>query len=106
MQSVQLSHTRPASLVWIVPRRDRHWRGAGLAVPVFSLRTQHSVGVGEFLDLMPLVDLADRWGRSAHMAKARPWCMTYLLLAPASGMSCVFIGAWRTGGMILCVHAL
>ncbi|KAG2427622.1 hypothetical protein HXX76_012273 [Chlamydomonas incerta] len=43
-------------------RRDRHWRGAGVAVPVFSLRSQHSVGVGEFLDLIPLVDLADKSG--------------------------------------------
>ncbi|KXZ50081.1 hypothetical protein GPECTOR_18g59 [Gonium pectorale] len=43
-------------------RRDRHWRGAGVALPVFSLRTAHSVGVGEFLDLLPLVDLADRCG--------------------------------------------
>ncbi|GLC39071.1 4-alpha-glucanotransferase dpe2 [Pleodorina starrii] len=43
-------------------RRDRHWRGAGVAVPVFSLRTAHSVGVGEFLDLIPLVDLADKCG--------------------------------------------
>ncbi|EFJ42152.1 cytosolic 4-alpha-glucanotransferase [Volvox carteri f. nagariensis] len=43
-------------------RRDRHWRGAGVAVPVFSLRTNESVGVGEFLDLIPLVDLADKCG--------------------------------------------
>ncbi|GFR48695.1 hypothetical protein Agub_g10651, partial [Astrephomene gubernaculifera] len=43
-------------------RRDRHWRGAGVAVPVFSLRTAQSVGGGEFLDLLPLVDLADKCG--------------------------------------------
>lgn len=41
-------------------RHDRFWRGAGIAAPVFSLRTRESVGVGEFLDLIPLVDLADR----------------------------------------------
>jgi hypothetical protein len=41
-------------------RRDRNWRGAGVAVPVFSLRSGLSVGVGEFLDLIPLIDLADR----------------------------------------------
>lgn len=33
------------------------WRGSGLAVPVFSLRTRHSVGVGEFLDIKRLVDV-------------------------------------------------
>ena len=38
-------------------RRDKQWRGAGLAAPVFSLATEQSVGVGEFLDLIPLVDL-------------------------------------------------
>ena len=38
-------------------RRDKLWRGAGLAVPVFSLRTRDSVGCGEFLDLIKLVDL-------------------------------------------------
>jgi hypothetical protein len=34
------------------------WRGAGVAVPVFSLRSASSVGCGDFLDLLPLVDLA------------------------------------------------
>ncbi|MBU1009274.1 MAG: 4-alpha-glucanotransferase [Bacteroidetes bacterium] len=32
------------------------WKGAGLAVPVFSLRSQESFGVGEFNDLKKLVD--------------------------------------------------
>ncbi len=35
------------------------WRGAGVAVPVFSLRTGRSFGVGEFLDLKVLAD----WGK-------------------------------------------
>jgi len=43
-------------------RRDQLWRGAGFALPVFSLRTRDSVGVGEFLDIMKLVDLADKCG--------------------------------------------
>ncbi|GBG70561.1 hypothetical protein CBR_g6687 [Chara braunii] len=38
------------------------WRGAGVAVPVFSLRTDEGVGVGEFLDLMPLIDFAAKTG--------------------------------------------
>ncbi|MDA3880110.1 MAG: 4-alpha-glucanotransferase [Prolixibacteraceae bacterium] len=32
------------------------WKGAGVAVPVFSLRTEESFGVGEFNDLKKLVD--------------------------------------------------
>jgi len=32
------------------------WKGAGVAIPVFSLRTKNSFGVGEFTDLKLLVD--------------------------------------------------
>ena len=38
------------------------WRGAGVAAPVFSLRSEESVGAGEFLDLRLLVDLAAKTG--------------------------------------------
>ncbi len=38
------------------------WRGSGLAIPVFSLRTRKSGGVGEFLDLKPLIKWASRTG--------------------------------------------
>lgn len=34
------------------------WRGAGVALPVFSLRTNDGFGVGEFSDLKKLVDWA------------------------------------------------
>jgi 4-alpha-glucanotransferase len=36
----------------------KQWRGAGVALPVFSLRTARSSGVGEFPDLKVLVDWA------------------------------------------------
>jgi 4-alpha-glucanotransferase len=39
------------------------WRGAGVAVPVFSLRSENSFGVGEFLDLKPLAD----WGKKVGL---------------------------------------
>lgn len=45
-----------ASLVARFP--ERRWRGAGTAVPVFSLRSRESFGVGEFADLKLLVDWA------------------------------------------------
>ncbi len=37
-------------------RYSHFWRGAGVAVPVFSLRTSESVGCGEFCDLIPLAE--------------------------------------------------
>ncbi|MCK9448628.1 MAG: 4-alpha-glucanotransferase [Bacteroidales bacterium] len=33
-----------------------NWKGAGVAVPVFSLRTKSSFGIGEFKDLKKLID--------------------------------------------------
>lgn len=39
------------------------WRGAGVAVPVFSLRSEKSFGVGEFADLKRLAD----WAKSAGL---------------------------------------
>ncbi len=39
------------------------WRGAGIAIPVFSLRTKNSFGVGEFTDLIALVD----WAKAVHL---------------------------------------
>ena len=40
------------------------WRGAGTAVPVFSLRTADDFGIGEFRDLHPLVD----WAAATHQS--------------------------------------
>lgn len=39
------------------------WKGAGVAIPVFSLRSKNSVGVGEFTDIKLLVD----WARNAGL---------------------------------------
>jgi len=39
------------------------WHGAGVAIPVFSLRSENSFGTGEFLDLQPLAD----WGRKVGL---------------------------------------
>lgn len=38
------------------------WRGAGVAIPVFSLRSDKSFGIGEFTDLPLLVDWAKSVG--------------------------------------------
>lgn len=34
------------------------WRGAGVAIPMFSVRSENDLGVGEFLDLKLVVDWA------------------------------------------------
>lgn len=38
--------------------REMPWRGAGMAIPMFSVRSEEDLGVGEFLDLKLLVDWA------------------------------------------------
>ncbi len=41
---------------------NTHWKGAGVAIPVFSLRSENGLGVGEFNDLPLLVDWAKNIG--------------------------------------------
>ena len=38
------------------------WRGAGICIPVFSIRTKKGLGTGEFSDLKPLADWASHVG--------------------------------------------
>ncbi len=38
--------------------REESWRAAGVSIPVFSLRSEHSYGVGDFGDLRRMVDWA------------------------------------------------
>ncbi|RXH80914.1 hypothetical protein DVH24_004828 [Malus domestica] len=38
--------------------REMPWRGAGVAIPMFSVRSENDLGVGEFLDLKLVVDWA------------------------------------------------
>lgn len=40
------------------------WKGAGTAIPVFSLRSEKDFGVGEFLDLIPMIDWAVSTGQN------------------------------------------
>ena len=41
---------------------DGAWKGAGMAIPVFSIRTEESMGVGSFTDLKKMVDWAVKCG--------------------------------------------
>ena len=45
-----------------INRPNNNWKGAGVSLPVFSLRSENSMGVGEFQDLKLLVDWAKRTG--------------------------------------------
>ncbi|MFT3946511.1 MAG: 4-alpha-glucanotransferase [Agriterribacter sp.] len=46
------------------------WRGAGVAIPVFSLRSNNSLGTGEFTDIKLLVDWAKKNGM--HLIQLLP----------------------------------
>lgn len=41
-----------------------HWRGAGTAIPVFSIRTDEDFGVGDFYDLREMVDWCAETGQA------------------------------------------
>ncbi|PIN19639.1 4-alpha-glucanotransferase [Handroanthus impetiginosus] len=50
--------------------REMPWRGAGVAIPMFSVRSEADLGVGEFLDLKLLVDWAVQSG--FHLVQLLP----------------------------------
>lgn len=50
--------------------RDMPWRGAGVAIPMFSVRSESDLGVGEFLDLKLLIDWAVESG--FHLVQVLP----------------------------------
>lgn len=41
-----------------------HWKGAGTAIPVFSLRTEEDFGVGDFIDLKKMIDWCASTGQT------------------------------------------
>ncbi len=43
--------------------RQRPWRGAGVAIPVFSIRSKDDFGVGDFMDIKLMVDWAAETGQ-------------------------------------------
>ena len=46
------------------------WKGAGIAIPVFSLRSENGLGVGEFTDIKSLADWAKAMG--CHLIQILP----------------------------------
>ena len=64
--------------------KERTWRAAGVVVPVFSLRSTHSFGVGDFGDLRRFVDWAETTGMKViqllpvnDTTCSRNWCDSY-----------------------------
>ena len=64
--------------------KEEIWRAAGVAIPVFSLRSSHSCGVGDFGDLRLLVDWAVATGMKViqilpvnDTTAARSWSDSY-----------------------------
>ncbi|MDD5167569.1 MAG: carbohydrate-binding module family 20 domain-containing protein, partial [Syntrophales bacterium] len=47
---------------WPFQNPGGSWKGAGVAIPVFSIRTKNGLGVGEFSDLKLLADWAKQTG--------------------------------------------
>jgi len=62
---------------WLRPPDWRRWRGAGLAVPLFSVRSKYSLGVGGFADIAPLA----RWCAAAglRVLQLLPLCDTRVM---------------------------
>ncbi|KAK3163987.1 hypothetical protein QOZ80_1AG0011050 [Eleusine coracana subsp. coracana] len=73
-QEVDIDLSSPKQSRYIVlsdgALRDTPWRGAGVAVPTFSIRSDEDLGVGEFLDLKLLVDWAVNSG--FHLVQLLP----------------------------------
>ena len=55
---------RTVSIPYVRHNNRPKWKGAGTAIPVFSLRSEKSFGIGEFTDLILMVDWASATGQS------------------------------------------
>ncbi len=82
------------------------WKGAGVAIPVFSLRSKSSFGVGEFSDIKLLVDWAKAVG--LHLIQLLPinntmsnfnWMDSYPYSAvSAFALHPLYINLWKVAG--------
>ncbi len=60
---VNYTKTENTDIIYIIDnyfRFKNKWKGAGVAIPVFSLRTYSGFGIGEFSDLLLLIDWAKK----------------------------------------------
>lgn len=54
---------RTVAIPYVHHNNRPRWKGAGVSIPVFSLRSENDFGIGEFTDLIPLVDWAASTGQ-------------------------------------------
>ncbi|MDE6295516.1 MAG: 4-alpha-glucanotransferase, partial [Muribaculaceae bacterium] len=64
------------------PRKE--WKGAGTAIPVFSIRTNDDFGVGDFMDIKKMVDWCELTGQKVlqllpvnDTTKSKTWVDSY-----------------------------
>ncbi|MBO4724138.1 MAG: 4-alpha-glucanotransferase [Bacteroidaceae bacterium] len=55
---------RTVALPYVHHNNRPRWKGAGTAIPVFSLRSERDFGIGQFTDIKLLVDWASATGQS------------------------------------------
>lgn len=55
---------RPIIIPYVNISDNPLWKGAGISIPVFSLRSEDDFGIGEFSDLKKLVDWAVKSGQT------------------------------------------
>ena len=55
---------RTVAIPYVHHSNRPRWKGAGTAIPVFSLRSDRDFGIGQFTDLKLLVDWAASTGQS------------------------------------------
>ena len=55
---------RTVAIPYVRHNNRPRWKGAGTAIPVFSLRTENDFGIGQFTDIKLLVDWAADTGQS------------------------------------------
>ncbi len=66
-RTLHIDHYSDATLrmlrIYTLRDPQEPWRGAGVAIPVFSLRSKKSFGIGEFSDIPLMVDWAAKTGQ-------------------------------------------
>lgn len=58
-----LPNIRETSVITLQMRKQPQWKGAGVAIPVFSLRSETDWGIGEFFDLLEFSAWAKQTGQ-------------------------------------------
>ena len=63
---------------------NKGWKGAGTAIPVFSIRTEDDFGTGDFLDVKKMVDWCEKTGQKVlqllpvnDTTKSKTWVDSY-----------------------------